>query len=343
MKPDFFKNLPPEIISEILLRLPVVSIPISKCVCKRWLHLLESDDFIKSHFARSAPALVVVGDSGRLKVFELESELELDLESHDPLTKYDFPYHRGKIKSSVNGLLVLMKCVYDGVKVSLNMLYVCNPITREVIKLNVPSDSQLSTSKVSAFGFGASRITGRYKMVCVKLKPYDDKLDCHVYTLGTGSWRRLEECFSFFKAPPYHAQGLPFIRERSVSALSGCLWFSEESTKYENDGRQCELVIWIMKEYGVDESWSKEYVIPLDDDTRFVVPIKVFKNGDLLMLETVYFPGRLFYYSNKNKTMQRIDLFGAGKASDCVECGLFTPTLVSLKALGLGVENVISF
>ncbi|XP_057784911.1 F-box protein CPR1-like isoform X2 [Salvia miltiorrhiza] len=308
MKPDFFKNLPPEIISEILLRLPVVSIPISKCVCKRWLHLLESDDFIKSHFARSAPALVVVGDSGRLKVFELESELELDLESHDPLTKYDFPYHRGKIKSSVNGLLVLMKCVYDGVKVSLNMLYVCNPITREVIKLNVPSDSQLSTSKVSAFGFGASRITGRYKMVCVKLKPYDDKLDCHVYTLGTGSWRRLEgnpynyhrgpgafvngnlhwiatigedsswisyfdletECFSFFKAPPYHAQGLPFIRERSVSALSGCLWFSEESTKYENDGRQCELVIWIMKEYGVDESWSKEYVIPLDDDTRQV-------------------------------------------------------------------------
>ncbi|XP_057784912.1 putative F-box only protein 11 isoform X3 [Salvia miltiorrhiza] len=117
MKPDFFKNLPPEIISEILLRLPVVSIPISKCVCKRWLHLLESDDFIKSHFARSAPALVVVGDSGRLKVFELESELELDLESHDPLTKYDFPYHRGKIKSSVNGLLVLMKCVYDGVKI----------------------------------------------------------------------------------------------------------------------------------------------------------------------------------------------------------------------------------
>ncbi|XP_057796624.1 F-box/kelch-repeat protein At3g23880-like isoform X2 [Salvia miltiorrhiza] len=308
MKPDFFKNLPPEIITEIFLRLPVVSVPISKCVCKRWLHLLESDDFVKSHFARSAPALVVLGDSGRLKVLEWEGEL-------DPLTQYDFPYRPREINTSVNGLLFLRLYL---------LLCVCNPITCEVIKLNLPSDPQKSFSKVSAFGFGASKITGRYKAVCFKYNDYDDKLDCHVYTLGTGSWRRLEginpyvyqydkgafvngnlhwtasigedsswiscfdvetECFSFFKAPPYHAQGLPFTRGRSLCALSGCLWFCEEAFEYENDGGRCELTIWIMKEYGVGESWSLAYVIPLvDNDTFLVDPIKVSDNGDLLIL-----------------------------------------------------------
>ncbi|XP_057784857.1 F-box/kelch-repeat protein At3g23880-like [Salvia miltiorrhiza] len=374
MKPDFFKNLPREIISEIFFRLPVVSIPISKCVCKRWLHLLESDAFVKSHFARSAPALVLVEDSGRLKVLELEGELNLHL---DPLTQCDFPYRFiGTIRNCFNGFLVL--------RVGFDMLCVCNPITREVIKLDLPSDPQNSFSDVSGFGFGTSKITGQYKVVCIHSKPYDDKLDCHVYTLGTGSWRRLvnvnpymyhsgsgafvngnlhwiatigeaswiscfdveTECFSFFKAPPHHAHGLPFIRGRSISASSGCLWFCKVASEYEFDIGRCELTIWIMKEYGVDESWSMEYVIPLDDGMWIVDTIEVCENGDLLMLGTVYFSKRLanfserlFYYSNKTKTIQMIDLFG----SDRVECGVFTPTLVSLKTLGLGVENVISF
>ncbi|XP_057784836.1 F-box protein CPR1-like [Salvia miltiorrhiza] len=370
MKSDFFKNLPPEIITEIFLRLPVVSILISKCVCKRWLHLLESDAFVKSHFARSAPALVVVDDSNQLKVLEFEGELDLNLESHDPLIKYDFPYRQAKLSSSVNGLIV--------VRVRFNMICVCNPITREVIKLDLPS------SRVYGFGFGASKISGRYKAVSISSKPYgyDDKLDCHVYTLGTGSWRRLEgnpcvhqygegafvngnfhwivymngeaswiscfdletECFSFFKAPPYLAQGF-LRRTTTLSALSGCLWFCKVTSEYEDedDGWRCEVSIWIMKEYGVDESWSKEYVIPLDDETQSVDPIKVFENGDLLMLVEIDVSGCLFYYSKKTKTMQSIDLFGAGQTSDDVKYGLFTPTLVSLKTLGLGVENVISF
>ncbi|XP_057784838.1 F-box/kelch-repeat protein At3g23880-like isoform X2 [Salvia miltiorrhiza] len=294
MEPDFFKNLPAEIITEILLRLPVVSIPISKCVCKRWLHLLESDAFVKSHFARSAPALVVVGNSNQLKVLELEGELNLHLESYNPLTQYDVPYRLiGRIRNCFDGFLVI--------NLSFDKLVVCNPITREVIELDLPADPQQSTLlEVSALGFGGSEV------VCIKRRPYDDKLDCHVYTLGAGSWRRLEgipynyhdgegafvngnlhwiatiggeaswiscfdvetECFSFFKAPPYHAQGLPLIRVTSISALSGCLWFCKVASEYVNSDGGCELTIWIMKEYGVDESWSMEYVIPIDDGLR---------------------------------------------------------------------------
>ncbi|XP_057786136.1 F-box protein CPR1-like [Salvia miltiorrhiza] len=344
----FLQNLPPEIITEIFLRLPAVSIPISKCVCKRWLHLLEPDDFIESHFARSAPALVVLGDSGGLKVLELEGELDLHL---DPLTQYDFPYHPRKIINCVNGFLILRKCGFGVLMESVDWLCVCNPITREVIKLDLPPlmDSQHpSSEEVVAFGFGASKITGRYKAVIIKSNDYDEESDCHVYTLGTGSWRRLEgipgvyqfgegafvngnlywkasirkeatwiscfdvetECFSFFKAPPYDAQGLPFLRGMCISAMSGCLWFCKVASEYGygNDGGRRELTIWIMKEYGVDESWSEEYVIPIDDGMSFVEPIEVFENGDLSMLVMAYSKSRcLFHYSNKTKTMQRID------------------------------------
>ncbi|XP_057784849.1 uncharacterized protein LOC131002370 isoform X2 [Salvia miltiorrhiza] len=275
-----------------------------------------SDAFVKSHFARSAPALVVVGNSNQLKVLELEGELNLHLESYNPLTHYDFPYISifGRIRIFFNGFLVIR--VGD-------KLWVCNPITREVIKLDVPSDlptdPQQSAREVSALGFGAS------KVVCIKRRSYHDKLECHVYTLGTGSWRRLEECFSFFKAPPYHARRFPFTKGTSISALSGCLWFCKVASEFLNSGGRWELTIWIMKEYGVDESWSMEYVIRLHDSMRpyypcrYVDPIKVFENGDLLMLVVVNFSDHLFYYSNKNKTMQSIDLFGAGETSDRVK------------------------
>ncbi|XP_057796626.1 putative F-box protein At2g19630 isoform X4 [Salvia miltiorrhiza] len=234
MKPDFFKNLPPEIITEIFLRLPVVSVPISKCVCKRWLHLLESDDFVKSHFARSAPALVVLGDSGRLKVLEWEGEL-------DPLTQYDFPYRPREINTSVNG--------------SWRRLEGINPYVYQYDK--------------GAFVNGNLHWTASIG---------EDSSWISCFDVET-------ECFSFFKAPPYHAQGLPFTRGRSLCALSGCLWFCEEAFEYENDGGRCELTIWIMKEYGVGESWSLAYVIPLvDNDTFLVDPIKVSDNGDLLIL-----------------------------------------------------------
>ncbi|XP_057784850.1 F-box/kelch-repeat protein At3g23880-like isoform X3 [Salvia miltiorrhiza] len=266
-----------------------------------------SDAFVKSHFARSAPALVVVGNSNQLKVLELEGELNLHLESYNPLTHYDFPYISifGRIRIFFNGFLVIR--VGD-------KLWVCNPITREVIKLDVPSDlptdPQQSAREVSALGFGAS------KVVCIKRRSYHDKLECHVYTLGTGSWRRLEgnpyvyqfglsgafvngnlhwiatigedsswiscfdletECFSFFKAPPYHARRFPFTKGTSISALSGCLWFCKVASEFLNSGGRWELTIWIMKEYGVDESWSMEYVIRLHDSMRPYYPCR----GDL--------------------------------------------------------------
>ena len=58
-----------------------------------------------------------------------------------------------------------------------------------------------------------------------------------------------------------------------------------------------------MREYGVAKSWTKEYVINKDaklcGDYVLVSPIKVFKNGGILMKcdESL-----LFYYNGKMKS-----------------------------------------
>ena len=49
-----FLFLPQEIIIEILLRLPVKSLPSFKFVCKSWLSLISNPHFAKWHFERNA-------------------------------------------------------------------------------------------------------------------------------------------------------------------------------------------------------------------------------------------------------------------------------------------------
>ncbi|KAL6551282.1 hypothetical protein OROMI_021770 [Orobanche minor] len=97
--------------------------------------------------------------------------------------------------------------------------------------------------------------------------------------------------------------------------------------------------IWLMKEYGVEKSWTKEYVIKspkFDRSNSRARPIKVFKDGDILMQ---WGHERLFYYSNKmNKTIQN------GILDDdqhwFISSVLLTPSFLALRTFRN--ENVIS-
>ncbi|XP_057793095.1 putative F-box protein At3g47150 [Salvia miltiorrhiza] len=181
MKSDLFK-LPSEIITNILLRLSVRSIAVSKCVCKALLHLLDTHDFAKLHFSKSVPALAITmrtKGSYCLKISELEED-EIDPESHDLLTKINFSPD-ATLGGSANGLLFLLD--YRNSCVS-----ICNPITREFYFIR--------SRQLSSHGFGVSRISGQHKLVCID--PLGDRgFSCYVYTLGTGSWRRVEANDSF--------------------------------------------------------------------------------------------------------------------------------------------------
>lgn len=376
MTEGFFPNLQFEITIDILSRLPIKTIISCKCVCKSWLRLLDSHEYAKSHLSKSAPGMAVVQsgvESNTYEIFEFEDIL--GLEHHDlhytSVTKFVFP-HAEVIRGSANGLLLLTG---DGPSDQ----YVCNPITRHYIKLCLRPDSVCSPSQIVAYGFGVTKMTGQYKVVRI-VYDYDLETEdslrvtnsyCEVYTLGARTWRSIPpgalqmydtfgvflngnlhwlvvdpnapsqiscfdletELFSTISHPPLQASG-GFVG--NLSAFLGCLCLCDNSS-------EDKIVIWLMREYGVEASWTKEYVISKDPELCgayvLVYPIKVFKDGDILM-ECEDFA--LFYYSNKTKNTQKIDMFEAqGGRHSRIDAILHIPSFVSLKRFEM--EDVMSF
>ncbi|XP_042032323.1 putative F-box protein At1g32420 [Salvia splendens] len=383
---NFFTNLPSEITTDILSRLPLRSISISKCVCKSWLNLLKSNDFE----LKSPPALVflksVETEPTRCTIFEIEDEEEADLESHDlhyiPLPDLNTPQgSSGMAGIAANGLLLLSSNVCDPEI----PVYICNPITREYIVLCPPKECQ----NVLGFEFCVSKISGQYKVVCISKTLEIDYDSFHVYTLGTGIWRPIEtwaascyntyfdgyryyfdghlecngimhwtlddlvkpcfrifgfdietECFSIFSAPSALPPGGVVQLKIHLTIFRDCLCIC-----YTHD---YEIVIWLMKEYRVEESWTIKYKFStIDFDIDFnvdwvglsVLPIKVFKDGDVLMLID---EEQLIYYSNKTRTTQKVGVFNdTDEEYYFTSTMIFTPSFFSLKSFNF--ENVMSF
>ena len=216
------------------------------------------------------------------------------------------------------------------------------------------------------FGFGVSKISEQYKVICINTFP---KSDSHyVYTLRTGTWRRLEAGT---------ASGFEFHSVGCIACNGNLHWIVVDSSHIKwicsldleterfsifslpnagiGKGELCvlkdclcycytrcyEIVIWMMKEYQVDESWIMEYKMNtfdlcIDWHYKSVEVIKIFKDTDILFLRD---ENRLCHYSNKTKTLQQVDMF-----ENAYEIGhslVFTPSLFSLKKFGF--KNVIMF
>ncbi|KAE9444918.1 hypothetical protein C3L33_23185, partial [Rhododendron williamsianum] len=88
---------------------------------------------------------------------------------------------------------------------------------------------------------------------------------------------------------------------KSLGLLEGRLCVCDNSS-------DSDLVIWVMKEYGVSESWTKEIVIRKESDLAcllydVVTPIKVWRNGDILMIWRDDF---LYSYSPQSNTLEEV-------------------------------------
>ncbi|KAL7156007.1 hypothetical protein ABFS83_03G113900 [Erythranthe nasuta] len=382
---QFFRIIPPEIVIDILSRLPIRTIAECKCVCSSWRDLLQTAEFAHTHLSKSVAGLIFgfKWDFLNLKILEFVDERGLDFESHDLhyslLTKFNSSMgfnQRFELLSSANGLLFTRF-----LNPNPNPLFICNPITREYIQIPSTENSLYRNPAVITYGFGVSRKTRRYKLVRV-LHEYEDysfekitNSGCHVYTLGTGIWRSVgyappfenfkringlflngnlhwlvditdaslciicfdleTEVFSTF-SPPRYSEKYAVV----ISALGDCLCVCDNSS--EDD-----VVVWLMKEYGDEKSWTKQFVIrkstefvtDSDSGPATMYPVKVFKDGDILM---VCFDMYAICYSNKTKTTIDFDMLGVyDGALGFGAMLLHTPSFLSLRSFQL--ENVGSF
>ncbi|PSS30791.1 F-box protein [Actinidia chinensis var. chinensis] len=280
-------------------------------------------------------------DSDTLKLVEFEDNHNCHGLLYDPVMKFDlsfsYPNDRAQITlvGSVNGLLCFCDYVND------EAIFICNPIVREYVTLPKPKYQRRSPELVY-YGFGFSSVSGEYKVVQIFQRPLSDvdpykyESQGEVYTLGSGKWRSIgtvpflyvfrtysvslngnlhwliwdptipesissfdvdKEEFRLFPSPP----GLTKDLYRSLGLLEGRLCVCENNS-------DADLVVWAMNEYGVKESWTKEFVIQKSSDLDrlsydAVSPLKVWKNGDVLML---YRDDFLYSYSPERKTLEDV-------------------------------------
>ncbi|PHU21759.1 hypothetical protein BC332_06866 [Capsicum chinense] len=132
-------NLPEELITEILLKLPIKSLLKFRSVCKSWLELISSPEFVKNHLLLSTTnkdynhhgillKFASKNEHGvkdcslRDVLYHPETGALVDLD-YPGKNRHDHPFLVG----SVNGLVCLAFGLYD--------LFIWNPSIRKHMKL----------------------------------------------------------------------------------------------------------------------------------------------------------------------------------------------------------------
>ncbi|KAK6133250.1 hypothetical protein DH2020_033011 [Rehmannia glutinosa] len=343
-------NIPFELVEDILRRLPVKSLKRFRAVAKSWCFLIDSDNFIKLHLRQS-----LITNSNRHLLLGGLGLYSVNLDSLDKAHAIKPPFYYKSvdgISNSCNGIVLVMS--------DPPVLY--NPFTRGYkvlpnccVEYPAPLDSYSKT----AYGFGYDSGNDDYKVIRVvefrhEISHVWMASETKIYGLKSNSWRRIEDfpyplpflrgnwrvhvngalhtlvedpdnmdaarifAFSVQTEKHYQLHMPPGVRIRGVDVnldvIDGCL-----SVVCTNRSR---VIIWVMKDYGVKESWIKLLTIspPAIERNDFVKPLVYSRDGDKVLLNCD--DKRLVWYDLRKKTVDNVDVDGIPfvfYAEACVE------------------------
>lgn len=331
-------ELPPEVITEILSRLPVKPLLQFRCVSKPWRSVIDSPNFIRMHLNRSIQSRsnlsLILYDFNAPIPNQLCSvdfdKLDIAFKLNPPLT---FEKRVNKVWNSCNGLL----CLSFGE----GQAILWNPSTR---KTETPVDFR--GVLVNLFGLGYDSVSDDYKVMRIaRINDYRFvHYEVRVYSLKSNSWRKvgdfphhleLDLCTGLLVGGALHwsVNPKPMLREdgpdaliafdlgaeeyRMVSlpecgavdfylkfaVLNGCLCVLHYYLKRGVD-------LWVMKEYGVKESWTKLIYIE-QSNIRFAIylePLAYSKNGKKVLFQHNF--RRFRWYDLEKKTIEMVGING---------------------------------
>ncbi|KAK7848032.1 F-box/kelch-repeat protein At3g06240 [Quercus suber] len=305
-KREGMSNLPRELIVDILSRLPVKSLCRFKCVSKPWRTLISHPDFVKTHLHRAQFKRLILASADSLYSVDHETSYENDVVAvaldNFPLDQNDDQFYPIAIISSCNGLLCL--------NLQPDTFFVFNPATHESARIpDAPTPYEFDHN-ILAYGFGYAPSIDDYKLVKAVNAPL-----VAVFSLKTVAWK-LVEGFHYEKPTTEVWEGpLPYgthlngalhwvfklrggyecviaafdletetFREMPVPAnsvsgfstgfLKGCLCLMDLDFGLRRRD------IWVMKEYGVEKSWTRILVV---DPCYVVKPLCLWKESKILM------------------------------------------------------------
>ncbi|XP_058739589.1 F-box/kelch-repeat protein At3g23880-like [Vicia villosa] len=338
--------LPEELIAEVLSILPVKSLLQLRCVSKSWKSLISNPIFVKQHLNRSTRNANLTLVSSFLN----EGVAAFCLLEKPPITvnlSYD-PYHQLKDKDhtfvigSCNGLICFLGLSFFNEHTEMR-LRVWNPATRAISeKLGFSSYDNASHPPTLIFGYDDS--TGTYKVAYF----ISHTTQVRVFSLGHNVWRNIQnspldhDCImnvvqlsgsfiwlanhnyigkkivivSLNLGTEIHTQLLPPpsfddepIINPNLSVLKDCLCFS-------HDFNQTHFVIWQMKEFGVEDSWTQFLKIsyrnnlqidcPFNEFRHNLLPLCLLEKNDTLLLTDAY-QRHIILYNWRDNRVKRIN------------------------------------
>ncbi|XP_047323710.1 F-box/kelch-repeat protein At3g23880-like [Impatiens glandulifera] len=344
--------LPTEIITKILIRLPVKTLVRFKCVCRSWLALISDPIFVENHLRASiqdkgyAHHRLIMSSGSRsfeVKSCSLSSVLHEECPSaHDHYYPLKHPQRFVSIVGSVNGLVCIA--------IDQGSVFLWNPSTRKSKRLPNCGFKKRSRGHI-VYGFGYDEASSDYKVIVAKSELYGEapfKTEVKIYGYKSDSWRRIE---NFPEGIPMDAPGTfvggslhwpasgeiefnyswsiqkPIVSfdlsKETYSAFSQpCYGKGASNPKLgvlcDNLCLLCNIGykradVWVMKEYGKVESWSKLFSIPYSsplENFPYSVPLCIsFRKNEVLLVVG----SRLVLYNMDNHTVRLTNI------QDCIQ------------------------
>ena len=339
-------DIPIDLIEDILSRLPVKSLLRFRCISKPICALLDDRHFIKLHFNRS----IKTKSNLNLMLAALNRLYSVSCDSLDVAIELDPPFNAFKEPGIDN--LILRFC--DGL-ICLATRYgnaaIWNPATRKYCKLPVVPTEFPGINEI-VFDIGYDLFADDYKVVrVVNFSSQHLDSEVWVFSLRSNSWKRTKDFPSNFRVGTRRSVPscgvLHWKLDRGKTISPGCNEFivafdlaTEEHGflptpeflgspegwflgKFEGciciclNYRAVCLDLWVMKEYGVKDSWSLLFTVSntypeLSFDVVF--PLMYSKSGRKVLmkyeLENHTINEIFVWYDPEQDTMEDIDIDG---------------------------------
>ncbi|KAK4576647.1 hypothetical protein RGQ29_027267 [Quercus rubra] len=199
-------SLPPEILLDIIIRLPIKSIITCTSVCKTWKSLIQNPSFISDHLRHSTTKYLLFSLYSKTawQVYRIPHEQGRehyalhwdDNQDFNEYTKFYFPLLHGqerfRVVGTCNGLICLANYI------CCDTVIIWNPCIRKFVQVSKP----LPLPNIPPFrysvsvGFGIDSKTSDYKVARIlsfrdRKSASPPKLEVEVYSLATAEWKTL--------------------------------------------------------------------------------------------------------------------------------------------------------
>ncbi|XP_059309997.1 F-box/kelch-repeat protein At3g23880-like [Lycium ferocissimum] len=209
------------------------------------------------------------------------------------------------IAGSANGLICLVTRDLDFV--------LWNPSIRKYKKPPHPRPTLRYDGPI--YGFGYDEFRNDYKVVGIFCNYYSDQVEVKIYSLKSDSWTRVDDCqdgLQFYGLGKFVTGKLHWPTDRMYEDwniisfdLANQKWGNVEQPCYGqgdialwlgvlgndlsvfSDYYRIRVDVWVMKEYGVKESWTKMFTVnypvdPVLDGHMFSLPSFMSNEGEIV-------------------------------------------------------------